>query len=171
MAKIMTNIGAFNVRDGLSEGATEAIINYINTARRPQIVFQHTLSVTPNGTEGNARTNIPTQWDLEVRIDLASPRAGSHGGIECPHAQINSAKKHGGTMKWKTATDRLPGGESKTRARVNYDIIGGLSKSKPDEVQVTKALSDVEVAQACRTERMPQGMLAWLEAFCTEKTR
>ncbi len=152
MAQIVTVLGHLNVANRLTDEAKEAIQTYVDEHRALKIELRKSVSVS-NGNAGD-HPEIPTEWDVELRIDLASPRAGAHGGVECPHAQVTDALRHGGPAKWSVATDREAGGQSITRPHVNYD-----RKRVPE----TYALNSVETAQICRsTTALPHGVLMWL---------
>ncbi len=157
MAVIQTGMGPLNVSDRLSQSARAAIIAYINTNNKIKIELNKSVSVT---NAGAGRARIPTQCTVKLRIDLASPRAGAHGGAQCPHAQVTEAKRHGGPTAARVARDRLAGGQSATRAAVNYDRI---------RIGEAYALSNVETVQICKTTtNLPQGILAWLREKLAE---
>lgn len=154
MAQILTNLGHLNVADRLSPTAQQEIISYVNNNNALQVVINESISVkNPGGTY--------TTWDLNLRIDLGSPRAGAHGGIQCPHAQVTQALRHGGKAKFNVARDRRGNGESFTRNGVNYDRI---------RLRETYALNSIETVQVCRNQNLTHGVLNWLQKICKNAT-
>jgi hypothetical protein len=174
MVVISTKIGSFRVSDTLTENAKQAIIDYIDEAERPQIVFKEFIYVNDQPT-----------WEVEVRFDLAaSPNLNSAIGhkkrtgeiIPCPHAQVNSALKHGGKLKYAVARDRNPDGMSiKKEIRVKDQIKGTFEMKKVNydnqkvENDVVKALSSLEIVCACSQKIMPYTVREWITVQLTKK--